>query len=529
MAEHKIAVGKSDEATVIAEKIIEAEGDEIVLAIPRFSKLAEAGANFRLLHREAEALGKNLTVETVDEAVAELAKANGIECRNPFFNNSMKRFSDIVTGKPEKPYAKSREAREEAPRVRAEHGAVGHPRNHFSHEDPIEVRKVKRGRYSFLPPRPLVYLGIGLAVLTGAGIVSLAVLPRADIRIVVKKIEWSFVSPVAVDSALAALDATLRKIPGQLFSDEKNIELSFPASGKGNVLRKATGVVTIWNTASAAPQPLVATTRLFAPDGKIFRLVNRVVVPGATILDGKLTPASVEAEVAADKAGEAWNIGPVAKFTIPGFAGTPKANMFYAESKTAMAGGFIGETAYPTPDDLTKAKASAAEALKDSMRLVLLAGLDPSFEVIDGATSFKVTAQRVREATDADGKFSVFTEGKMSVMVFRESDVLAFLSETLASQGASADDFEVRSYDLKYGVPTFGPKGDLSVPLDYRSTLARRVDIDSFREKIRGKSEADLRSIIFSPPEVESAKVALWPFWVRRIPDNTSRITVVVD
>ncbi len=57
MAAKKITVGKSDEATVVAEKIIDTEANEIVLAIPRFSRLAESAANFKLLAREASALG----------------------------------------------------------------------------------------------------------------------------------------------------------------------------------------------------------------------------------------------------------------------------------------------------------------------------------------------------------------------------------------------------------------------------------------------------------------------------------------
>ncbi len=52
---HKINVNKSDEAALVAEKIIDIEASEIILNIPRFAKISEAAANFKLLKREAEA------------------------------------------------------------------------------------------------------------------------------------------------------------------------------------------------------------------------------------------------------------------------------------------------------------------------------------------------------------------------------------------------------------------------------------------------------------------------------------------
>lgn len=514
---------------MVAEKIIESNAREIVLAIPRFSKLAESGTNFRLLRREAEALGKTIIIETVDEAVTGLAKTNGIECRNPFFNSSMKRFSDIVTSKGGKSRVREEDIEDvpEEPRARAVEKEAK-VREHFSYsEDSVEVKGPRRSRRSPFTSKPLVYGGVAAVVIIVVGIMALRILPRADIQIVAAKTNWSFSAPITVDRSLSSVDATLKKIPGQMFQDKKNLELKFPSSGSGSIQRKASGIITIWNAFGTAPQPLVAQTRFATPDGKIFRLKEKVTVPGATMANGKLVPASIDAEVQADVPGEAGNIGPVSKFTIPGFAGTPKATKFYGESKAPMTGGFIGTSAYPTSTDVSKAKVSAAEALKDSMRLVLLSGLDPSFKVVEGATNFRILSQRVNESVDNEGKFSILTEGEMSVMAFREDDVFTVLAAALEAQGATG--FEVRSYDLKYGAPVFGSKGDLALPVDYESVLARKIDVQDLRERVRGKSEADLRSIIFSLPGVESAKVALWPFWVRWIPGNTSRIDVAID
>ena len=80
----KISVNKSDEAAIIVEKIIEADVNEIILIIPRFSHLAESLENFHLLKREAEAIDKKILIESVDNRVVELAELAGVEVNAPW-------------------------------------------------------------------------------------------------------------------------------------------------------------------------------------------------------------------------------------------------------------------------------------------------------------------------------------------------------------------------------------------------------------------------------------------------------------
>ena len=73
----KIIIGKSDEVAPVVEKIIDADAKEIVLSIPRFSKLGESLANFHLIKRESELLNKKIVIESVDDKVVELANVTG--------------------------------------------------------------------------------------------------------------------------------------------------------------------------------------------------------------------------------------------------------------------------------------------------------------------------------------------------------------------------------------------------------------------------------------------------------------------
>jgi len=540
---HKVNVNKSDEATLIAEKIIDIHAREIILSVPRFAKLAESGANFRLLKREAEALGKKIIIESVDDEALGLAKASGLECLNPFFSEAKPKFSDIVTGPLRSPASEASKTKKEV-RVEAvgeSHREVGarheaavkypnHRESRGHHEHPAQhIEMAKSGsRPGFERLAKFSVLTL-IAIFIGGGLfLAIHVMPRADIKIVTARTSWAFKDAVTVDKTATQADSEAAKIPGQIFTQKKNLTLSFPASSRKRVAEKATGKIIIYNAHSSAPQPLVATTRFAAPDGKIFRLIERLTVPGAKIVQGRIEPSSIEARVVADTPGEAYNIGPVSKFTIPGFSGTPRFATFYAESKEAMSGGAIGETAYPNADDINKAKATVAKTLEEAMKTLILTQVPEVLKLIDGTTQFKLLKQEVDARVDASGKFSVFAEAELSLMLFKEQDMLAMLLGKI--QAEAGPDFEVKSYKLTYNSPEFSAvSGKLTLPIDYEAVLAKKVDLEFLKDKIAGKSETDLKALIFSIAGLESAKISLWPFWVRSVPEREGRINITID
>lgn len=518
MEVHKITVNKSDEATLIAEKIIEVKAPDIVLSVPRFSRLAESSANFRLLKREAEALGKILVVESVDEKVIELCRSSGLEHRNPFWSGKEKQISDIISER----IGHHKDKAEAQLSVHKIHKSSERLRAVAPEASGHEDRKAARGRPSFR----LILISAILVIFGGAIFAGTQILPRANIKIVAARTNWSYSEVVTVDEALSAPDTERGRIPGQSFVLKKNLELTFPASGKKRIEAKARGKIIIYNAHSSEPQPLVATTRFAAPDGKIFRLAEKITIPGAKIVDGKIQPSSITAEVTADKAGEAYNIGPVEHFTIPGFSGSPKFASFYAESRESMTGGFVGESNYPTEDGIKKAKAETANNLESATRNLMLSQLPREFKLIEGASKWKVLKEQTGIEPGSE-KFSVFAEGELTMAVFREADLTKMIEDKLKQETGGS--FDVKSQKLNYGQVQFGAKEQLSFKMDYESVLAKKIDIALLKNRIAGRSEPDLKAAIFSVASLESARVSLWPFWVRKVPQNQKRIVISID
>jgi len=153
--------------------------------------------------------------------------------------------------------------------------------------------------------------------------------------------------------------------------------------------------------------------------------------------------------------------------------------------------------------------------------------LPSEFKLVDGAVQFKLTKQTIDASVEDGAKFSVFSEGMLTFMVFKETDLLALLSDKISKD--KGIDFEVKSYALSYGSPKFNPiSGQLSIPVNYQGTLAKKIDTVALKTKLSGKSEPEIKALLLSVSGLESAQISLWPFWVRRVPD-AGKIKLTVD
>jgi hypothetical protein len=539
----KISVNKSDEAAVIVEKIIEADTNEIILIIPRFSHLSESLENFHLLKREADAINKKILIESVDNRVIELAELAGIEAINPFFVKNKKQFSDIIPKKSvstsrvrKQPDIETKQQKEEeffeelSSEMQEQDESDVH--QSIARNEIFKKEKIKENlefneneeKKSFLKKFPIKTVGV--LIILGAIIYgAVTILPKADIKIVAKKLNWSYNDSV-ITQLSAKPDYITVTIPNQKFTATKNTTMTFPATGKKQVSSAATGTITIYNGYSSSPQPLVKNTRFMSPDGKIFLLNKNITVPGAKISEGKIIPSSIDADVVAEKAGADYNIGPVKLFTIPGFQGSPKYNAFYGESKAPMTGGFVGQLAYPTPADITAATKKISDALQSDLKNSLYSQIYSDFKIIDGATNFSILDQKINTSVDKDGNFSIFANSQMIIIAFKESDLLDVLKQKAESAN---NNYTVKSFDIQYGTARTDGLNRMSFPVTFNAILSYKIDVDQFKKEVAGKPEIDLRTAIFSLQGVDTANISLWPFWVKNVPNNLTKINVTID
>jgi len=534
----KINIKKTDELPVIAEQVFSAEADEIVLVVPKFSKLAESIDNLKFLKGGLVKNNKTLSFESVDDQLVSLAIKVGFAAENPFFSkapesldldlddNQQETKSEKEPAVPEEVENDDKELEENV--SKSENKAhqifkeVEQELDRSFDPGPKKIRFPSARKVGLMPILALFLIGIGIWT-------AVKILPQAEVKIITKKTPWEFQGEIIIDKRAVAIDLQDLKIPGQVFTQRKNGELRFTATEKKLVKRKATGRVTIYNSHSTKPQQLVATTRFQTDDGKVFRINKGVMVPGAKRVDGKLVPSSITTAITADQPGESYNVGPVKKLNIPGFKRFPdKYAGFYGEFKESLSGGLIGNTYLPNKKDLAAGKEKSIATLKSSLEMTLKSQVPDDFKILEGATQVVIIKERLGNEVDENNKFPVFIEIEASVMGFREKDLLAALKYQIAKDVGK--EYSLKSYKIAYDLK----KADLDsnklfLDIDFSATLIKPINEKKLRQQIVGKSESDLKASIFGLPGLENAQVSLWPFWVSKVPHKQSKIKISID
>ena len=451
-----------------------------------------------------------------------------------FFKKPKQVFSDIIpppkTKKDQGP--KETERRVEEIEIQQEESITLIQGSHKPQEPRQSTSRRSRPSEGRIPRWPFILI---ILVVISGGLLYLGwiVLPRLEIKISLKKnsVPFNEVIDVGKDFNLKPVNSssTPIKLPAELFAERRNLQLNFLATGKEKIERKAQGKITIYNSYSSDSQKLVANTRFLTPDNKIFRLIKAITIPGAKIQEGKIIPSSIEADVIADQAGAEYNIGPVVRFTIPGFKDTPKYAGFYAKSEQAMSGGFVGEIAVPTDKDIGDAEIKIKQVLESSLKTAIFSQLPKEFKVIDGSSEFAIINEKINKEVDKDKKFSIFADTQMKLIAFREKDLEDALTAKSLIQ-LTSEDYKVVESNIEYGVPRPNfDKGEMSFPVKGQIVLERKIDIDRFRQQILSKTEIDLKSLVFSLPGLEKAQISFWPIYIKQVPNKIERIKILVQ
>jgi len=537
----KIYVGKTDPITLIIEKIIKAPDEDIVLYVPRGSVSFGVRNNFKLVKREAEAGGKTVSFESVDDDVLELAQAFDMKALNPFFGRK-KFVTDIVIKKPGT--VELKEGKEEAPEPETNIekkdktgilGSILNSRQKSSELSWTEPKSEEKPRAEATLFTKIIRWTVLVAIVTFLGWIAFFVLPKANISMTFKETPWNFNGIVTVSASRSSVTATDKSIqlPGQVFTNPGNLQASYTASGSQHVERKATGTITIYNEYSSEKQSLLAGTRFSAPDGKIFKTNTKITVPGAKINNGKISGSQIDVSVTAEKAGADYNIQPTSKFRIPGFQGTPKYDAFYGISSAPMSGGIVGDIKVPTKDDIVKAESDIKNILESNLKGQTFIKVPDDVKILPKAYSFQVIKETVSKEAGADGKFTILMSGEFKAIGFKEGDLLGAFASQVATQSnvdLTLHDSSLQQSDSGYGDPTLDLKnGNMSFNMDFKSNWVRAFDVNDFKNKIADKSKTDITTTIYGLPGFVSGEVSFWPIWVFKSPHDISKIVVDVS
>ena len=379
--------------------------------------------------------------------------------------------------------------------------------------------------------RALAVFGSGVLFLMLAAAVLFMM---ADAQIVIHtRVTTISVSPltITVDPKAQTPNFNSKRLPGMYVEAKASTppDRVFEAKTVGYTESKARGFITVYNEYSTSPQVLIGTTRFESKStGLIFRIPERVTVPGATKEGGNLVPGSIRVEVLADEIGEKYNIGPD-DFVIPAFRGSPRYQGFYAKSVEPFQGGLKGAGAIVTADEIRKAEEAVTAEVFEEAKKELQSKVPPGFVMLPGARSVTVTDIEKPRPGEAVQSFRVSADAVASAILYKEDDFYLLISRLFVEEGANETVLRQKSdlvptnadYDVDNRLLTFTLSGNV--------VLVPTIDQETLKSEIVGKSKKNAEEILRSKPEITDFTLDVFPPLLNRIPSDTEKIGLRVE
>lgn len=367
----------------------------------------------------------------------------------------------------------------------------------------------------------IVFVVFGFVIFISTGKAEITIKPQAH--------TLDFHLDVSVSDGFTTVDLESRKIPGQLFSIEKKVEESFNSTGEKDVVQKARGKITVYNEYGTTPQVLIATTRFESETGLVFRTLKTVTVPGTKVQNGNITPGSIDVEIIADKAGDAYNIS-AGKFTIPAFkekGDMDRYGKFYGRSVDQMKGGIIGKAKVVTEQDYINAKNKIEERIlsEAEQELKVQASGLKMLELPKPAIKEITPSAAIDEATDS---FKVSGTAEISTVAFKESDLQDLISKYVQSKNnvvVLPEKINLKFEEIKYD----GSAKVLDFKVVVTGSAYGTVNEEKIIMDLMGKGENDIKNYLKNVEGVASARVRFTPFWVWKVPNNREKIELELD
>lgn len=396
-----------------------------------------------------------------------------------------------------------------------------HAREDFPQEDKVVKKPRKRTR------KYLLWIVSVVLVCLIIGLASSILFAGATITLHARTETVS-----APKEVRAELNPPVGGLQYQTFTVSRSATTTVPASGTQKVSRQASGIVTIYNTYSSAPQRLIANTRFAAPDGKIYKIRDSVVVPGTTKKsDGTIAAGTAIASVYADAAGEDYNRSESTNFTIPGFKGDPRYAKFYAESKGAISGGFVGTQPAVAQSDLASANTTLEQGLASAVSAAAEAAVPEGYIMVTGTTM--ITYSGIVQTPLGGSSAAVSKNASISGLIVKSSE-LATIIARLGVQGyngeavgfTDASNIKLTASTTKQGEPVI-------INILTPAELVWQYDQNAIRDALLGKPKDQFENVLkdFGVALDCSTEIpcsaTIRPFWASNFPEDSSKIIVV--
>ena len=291
----------------------------------------------------------------------------------------------------------------------------------------------------------------------------------------------------------------------------------------------ATGHVLIYNSFNTSPQIISAGTRLEGSNGKIYKTKIKVIIPG--MLKNN-TPGKIGVDIFGEKNGEEYNSGPL-DFKILSFKGSSKYLKIYARSVGDIMGGLSGKSSQLSDSD----KENAVQQLKDTLCKKLLEKaknqIPKDFVLLNNATFLNIDEQNIT-ASKNPSSFIVSIKGTFNGILFNKVKLTKeIISEVLTDSDnkdvyiSNIENLALSSFDQN--LITLSDMKDITFNLSGTIKIVWMTDGDKLIIDLLSRNKKDFNQILLQYPNIDSADLAIKPFWENSFPSKIKDIKVIIN
>jgi hypothetical protein len=360
-----------------------------------------------------------------------------------------------------------------------------------------------------------IFIGLTVVLLTA---VFYFMLVKTTIVLIPNQERTSNNLIIDVYDASSGQAASGNSIIGKIDETDVKSEKVIMATGDAPISQMENGQVTIINN-YIKNQPLVASTRLLAPDGKLFRLKNTVNVPSG---------GSVMAEIYPDDPKN--SLGTVAmKLTIPGlWAGIQ--DKIYAEIKGATTSEQITKKII-LQSDIDSGIKELKETLKDKVKNEIGQKYSSFNQVIYNIDENSILTEVNGRAGDEKDRFTIKLNAKAEITAYNEDVIIKLAKDKLISVlPKNKELLEISKKNITYAVSDFSydqKRSSLNVTFEGVMVLSKNADIID-RKALTGLSKSAVEQHLNKLTDIAGYEIKFSPSFIKRTPYLVDRIKVEI-
>ncbi len=565
--EKLIYLETDEEITAVIDRLRQITAHEIRFVVPKGALILQSLVSLKLLKREADRLGKQIAIVTLDPVGLHLGEQADLSVYakpkdvKPVFAARKRPPAPVHPPKSRAhEHAGDHQSDEErAPRSTPEPDA---PDDEIQGESPDGIlvhhyeqaqEEVHSGnapsssrtdvllKRAARPARRLptgIFRAIQILLLLGglafAGyLVFVEFAPSATVTVTLATEPLEQKVTVTAQTATTSPDFANALIPGRLVTADLAIEKSAPTTGKKQVGAKATTTLNLFNYWDANPQAFPSGTKFRTNDGTIFVSTAAATIPGAstTLKEGKVvtTPGKTTVTIEAETAGPESN-GKSGTFTIPSLPQV-RQDKIYGETVSATAGGTSKEVTIVSQTDLDSLKNVVTAALLNEAKTALSDQLEGE-RLLDGAFSVTPTNEASSASVNSEAETLVMTTtAQVQGIVFADSQLNEAAVAILKKSIPTARVVVLRNSDtLEAATETFdGATGTLTITAEIRTRTALAIEPADLVEAIVGQSVATAKTTLTGTAGVAEVTINHRPQWLATLPKRDNQIKLVLN